>query len=281
MTAWRRRVRDQLIRGIGPWCRPDRTGSSTPVYRFLTYHRVRPDQREDFRRQLDRLQARYHFVTPREFERNEGSADRLNLLLTFDDGYREWETFVLEELNDRGLEAVFFVCPDFVDLDEREAARYCREHLGLRPAPPLTEGGVRRLARDHTLGNHLLAHRDLREATDPATLQEVFETSQDAFERRFGHRPSWLAYPFGDYFRAPGILQETALRCFDYALTLVPGTNTADTPPGLLHREGFAPDLDQSVEVNWLQGGFEPLFWLTHLLRPGPTFPARAEANAR
>lgn len=265
MNSWRERVRNGLIRLIGSLRRPTWETTSRPVYRFLTYHRIQPCRQNDFRRQLDRLQTRYNLVSPSEFERDEGVEDGLNLLLTFDDGYREWDTFVREELDRRDIQAVFFICPDFVGLDDDEAADYCRRYLRLSPARPLTERGLHRLAKDHTLGNHLLRHEDLRDVTDPDRMQEVMKASQDAFERRFGRRPAWLAYPFGDYFRAPEAIRQAVSQFFDYAVTLIPGVNSIETPTHLLHREGFSPGLSPSVEANWLKGGYDPIHALTHL----------------
>lgn len=267
MRLW---LRNQLIRCNG-WFRSPPVNGSTPVYRFLTYHRIPAEQRMAFGGQLDRLAHRHHFVAPAEFENREGKADRLNLLLTFDDGYLEWETTVLRALRKRDLKAVFFVNPDFVGLSSEEAKQYCRRHLTLRPASPVTDDGIQRLLNQgHTLGNHLLKHADLRECEDPDRMEEVFEQSQRAFEERFNSRPDWVAYPFGDYFRAPETIREVAAQYFDYGTTLVPGYNRSDTPRLFLHRDGFSPDLPKSVESAWLSGGFDALQRLTHLWKPAP-----------
>lgn len=267
MRTW---LRNQLIR-LNGWFRSPPVDGSTPVYRFLTYHRIPARQRIAFEGQLDRLAHHHHFVTPGEFEKRQGKTGGLNLLLTFDDGYLEWETFVIRALRKRNLKAVFFVNPDFVGLSSGEAKQYCRRHLTIQPASPLTPNGIRNLrGQGHTIGNHLLKHTDLRDCRDPDRLDETFEQSQRVFEDRFDLRPTWVAYPFGDYFRAPERLREVASRHFDYGTSLVPGYNRPGTPPLMLHRDGFSPGLPQSVETAWLSGGYDALHRLTHLFTTGP-----------
>lgn len=262
-------IRNQLVRVLGslgaaPWEDSDR-----PVYRFLTYHRVEPNQQVFFEQQLDRLQSHYNIVSPEGFRKDEGVTDTLNLVLTFDDGYLEWETLVIHELDKRDLHALFFVTPDFPGRTGDSADRFCRENLRRSPAQPVTTEGVRELqSRGHTLGNHLVGHPDLREETDEGTLREHFTQSQQAFRDQFGVEPEWVAYPFADYFAAPETISSVADEHFEFGVTLIPGWNRSGDDPLLLHRDGFAPDLGPAVEQNWLRGGYDPIFSFTHLSCP-------------
>lgn len=266
MIEIRKQIRDQLIKLIGTFRNSPGKSSDTPVYRFLTYHRIKPGQEDPFRRQLDRLKKHYNIVSPSNYIKNLGSNKDLNLLLTFDDGYEEWGTFIVDELNKRNIKALFFVCPDFVGLDKASAASYCKNNIQVNPAPSLSLEGLDRIrSNGHTVGNHLIKHRDLRLETNQHTIQKSMEQSQELFYKNFDFNTNWLAYPFGDYFEKPAILQATAKKYFDYAVTLIPGVNTEDQSQVYLHREGFSPDFDRSTEDNWLRGGYDPLFYLTHL----------------
>lgn len=263
--------RNGLIRTIG-WFKSDPSEYEEPTYRVLAYHRIQAQKTVAFRHQLDRLQNNYNVVTPEEFRSGEGRTDELNLLLTFDDGYLEWETQVLPELDKRNIRAVFFLCPDLVGLGRDEADAYCRNHLGLEPSLPLTESGVQQIIEDgHTLGNHLVKHSDLREASEATAIDSILEESQSIFEDRFNHRPDWLAYPFGDYFESPEPLRNSVSDFFDCAVTLIPGTNRPDSDPYFLKRDAFSPTYSRALETAWLSGGYDPLFRLTHL---GKTLPA-------
>lgn len=259
------RLRNLLVRLCGALKGglPDRSG---PVYRLLAWHRIKPRQTVAFRQQLDRLQAQYNVVTPGEFERGEGRTGELNLVLSFDDGYLEWESVVLPELDRRNLEGLFFVCPDLPGLTGEDARRYVRENLWIQPTHPVTPEGVTRLREaGHTLGNHLLGHEDLRDVSDPDHLRETFAASQRTFEERFGVRPRWVGYPYADAFRDPAALVRAAGRHFEFGATLIPGWNHRDTPPLFLRRDSISPDLPAPVEAAWLRGGYDPLFRFTHL----------------
>lgn len=263
-------LRNGLIRGIGRLKRPVER-SDGPIYRILSYHRILARQQVAFGHQLDRLQKKYHLVTPEEFRENKGRSDSINLLLTFDDGYLNWESQVLKELSARNLRAVFFVCPDFVGMNKDEAGSYCRKHLKLKPALPLTTGGIDEILREgHTLGNHLVRHTDLRSTAEEETVRSVLEESRSLFESRFDRTAEWLAYPFGDYFQAPGIVRNCVGDFYEVAVTLIPGVNSADTDPLFLRRDAFSPDYSAPLEEAWLAGGYDPVFRLTHLTQRLP-----------
>lgn len=89
---------------------------------IIMYHYVRPAATDftrnlksldvrDFRSQLDRMEATFHFVTPSDVMDAvlKGSSLPSNsVLLSFDDGYIDHYQFVLPELVSRNLKAVFF-----------------------------------------------------------------------------------------------------------------------------------------------------------------------------
>jgi len=254
-----------LIKLMGNLRKPEFDGEHC-FYRFITYHRIKPGQTDAFKSQLDRLLSQHNVVTPEEFIGKQGDPQQTNLLFTFDDGYREWETVIRKELNKRGIKALFFVCPDFVGLENDSAAKYSRQQIRVEPANPLGCEGLKQLKDDgHTIGNHLLEHVDLRRCTDQTQMEQVMNRSQQVFEERFGFRAKWCAYPFADYFVAPERLIDSAKQHFEQAVTLIPGWNHEDKNSHFLHRDGFSPDLSADVEQAWLRGGYDPVFSLTHL----------------
>ncbi|MFB6347305.1 MAG: polysaccharide deacetylase family protein [bacterium] len=262
--SFRTWCRNQLIRAIGSFRDPTES-SNSPTYRILSYHRIRAQQQVAFQHQLDRLQKKYNIVTPEEFRADEGSSKTLNLLLTFDDGYLDWESQVLAELNKRNLKAVFFICPDLVGLNKEDAAEYFETHLNLQPTLALTDSGVQRILQEgHTLGDHFVRHADLRDTRDKQKILSIIDESLSTFRKRFELTPDWLAYPFGDHFEGAETLRECVSNHYSYGLTLIPGTNSKDTDPYFLRRDAFSPDYSPSLEDAWLSGGFDPIFQLTH-----------------
>lgn len=264
-------ARNQLVKGLGRFRDPIESSREGPVFRILSYHRIRAGQQVAFQHQLDRLQKQYNIVTPSEFRHRQGDPDRLNLLLSFDDGYLDWESQVLPELTQRDIRAVFFLCPDLVGLDKQHAAEYCRDHLRIEPALALTVDGAQRIREEgHQLGNHLVRHTDLRGLSDESEIYEILQESRERFHDLFGETTEWMAYPFGDYFRFPDPLRSCVDGYFERAFTLVPGTNDSAADPLFLRRDAFSPDYSAGLERAWLSGGYDPLFGLTHLTRPLP-----------
>jgi hypothetical protein len=262
----RKLIRNGLIKFLSSLKTPPWQESDVPLYRTITYHRIEPDQQLAFKNQLRRLKKEYHFVTPEEFADRVGTEKNLNLLLTFDDGYLEWETIVLKTLRQLELKAIFFVSPDFIGLSEEKASAYCRNNLQVSPARPLTAEGLRKLREEgHTVGNHLLQHTDLRDQTSAEALKEIFKKSQDELESQIDFRTDWVAYPFGDYFKNKDQVRNLAENFFEHGFTLRPGYNSVDTDPLMLHRDGFSPDFSAALERAWFKGGFDPIFELTHL----------------
>ncbi|MFB6357169.1 MAG: polysaccharide deacetylase family protein [bacterium] len=228
-------IKNSLIRFLGQFTSPP--DIDEPVYRFVTYHRISPDQATSFRKQVDRIQNNFNVVSPRQYKNSEGSTETLNVLFTFDDGYLSWENTVLPVLNERDIKGLFFVCPDFVGLNEDEARNYSEQFLNMSPSNPLTEEGIKTIIKsDHTVGNHLLEHRDLRDTPPGDQIRNIMEQSQTSFEEHFEITPEWLAYPFADYFTHPERLTRVTGEYFDYAVTLIPGWNTPSTNPLFLTR---------------------------------------------
>lgn len=260
-------LRNHLIRIFGVVKSPPLSDDS-PIYRFITYHKIKPHQEEKFKKQIEFLDQNYNIVSPEDFVKRKGNTNCLNLLLTFDDGYRSWEEIALPTLDEHNLRGIFFVCPDLVGLKTTEASSFCKDQLNMEPVPVLSEPGLHKLRQHgHTIGNHLIQHRDLRMTPDQAIINKSFQQSQTLFEERFNFKPKWLAYPYGDYFTEPQRLVKAAKKHFTYATTLIPGWNDSDTSRYFLHRDGFSPDLPPDVQKAWLSGGFDPIFQLTHTTR--------------
>lgn len=97
--------------------------------RVLMLHRVMPDMPTAFNRpscyrlrgtaltleEFDRLLENGPFRTLDEVvdALGRGESPPQGLVLTFDDGYREWSEYVAPRLEEQGISATFFVCPAF------------------------------------------------------------------------------------------------------------------------------------------------------------------------
>lgn len=168
---------------------------STPVP-ILTYHYIRGDvdrsadllgynlsvTPELFASQLDALQqAGFQTITPKEFL--EGKVTDQSIILSFDDGYRDFYANAFPALNRRGMKAVAFVVSGF--LDDKDS-RY------------MTSDQVREVSRGGVeIGAHTVTHPDLT-SLEPADVQAELLESRFALEKLIEERVTALAYPSGE-----------------------------------------------------------------------------------
>ncbi len=93
--------------------------TSTPRVLVVTYHDVRRDDdfdswlrvsRSSFAEQLEEMSRWGRFIVPDElFDKSKMADDRVNILITFDDGYRNNHRLVLPVLKEFDAPALFFV----------------------------------------------------------------------------------------------------------------------------------------------------------------------------
>lgn len=171
-----------------------------PLLRVLVFHDVQDPK--GFLDTLVFIKRHYHVVTPEECFGNKLDASRINVLITFDDGYASWTDVCLPILSSLNIKGLFFVCSGLLDAHDDEAARarYVKERLFV-PSPPATLSweGLRALHHaGHTVGGHTATHPRLSGlqrheqraeiADDKERIETVLQTPITAF-----------AYPFGEF----------------------------------------------------------------------------------
>jgi peptidoglycan/xylan/chitin deacetylase (PgdA/CDA1 family) len=233
-----------------------------PVARFVTFHDLPPEALRSFEANLYFLKQRTNVVGLDDFFAGRLSSDKINVVITFDDGYQSWVTHAVPELKRLGLPATFFIASGFVGLSKKDEAEFMRSRLRLIRDPRQLTGGlsvedVRRLVDEgFTVGGHTLNHCNLTEIRDRSQVKYEIAEDKTRLEEITGAKIEYFAYPFGGYQHREMDLTEV-LRESGYrgAVTTVSGFNNASTGPYLLHRE------------------------LTPALMPGLVFRARAYGN--
>jgi peptidoglycan/xylan/chitin deacetylase (PgdA/CDA1 family) len=262
--AFKRRVRNSLVRASAVTQRGPRAGK-----RALAFHEV-PDV-ERFGEFLDRLKEAYDILPLQEWL-TAPAGNRIQLTLTFDDGYASWHEAVAPLLEERRLAAVFFVSSGLVGLKGGEAREFARtrlrrtrelEFIGL---PELEE-----LAR-HPLfevGGHTITHVDLGRLTDRDAARAEVAGDRARLEDWLGVPVRWFAYPFG----GPGNVSSTAREVVEEvgmsaAVTLIPGWwEPSQGDRFRIGRDGLDPSLPFSLWQAWLRGGYDRLYALKSGLR--------------
>lgn len=193
-----------------PTATPDRgaPGPAAPVDGGITvpvlmYHYIRvntdPNDRTgfglsvtpaDFEAQMTWLVDHgYHTVLPEDLRRALAEGKSLPtkpIVLTFDDGYRDFYTAAWPVLKRLGLRASVAVVTSFADKGDRGDETY------------LSWAMIRELDRLGTVefSAHTVSHIDLTHATDPQRFAEL-SGSKAALEARLGHPCRSFVYPSG------------------------------------------------------------------------------------
>ncbi|MGH7665493.1 MAG: polysaccharide deacetylase family protein [Gemmatimonadaceae bacterium] len=116
------------------------------------------------------------------------------IAITFDDGFRNFETHAAPLLRDAGLPATLFVVSNRVGDTNAWSESGDR---GIPVLPLLGWGRLRRLtAAGVTIGAHGRTHRVLP-GLDAATLEDEVVACADRIADELGEKPTSFAYPYG------------------------------------------------------------------------------------
>jgi len=144
---------------------------------------VRP---EIFRQQMDYLVEKgYTTVTLGEVVAALNSSASLPakpIVLTFDDGYRDFFTNAFPILRERNLKATVFVITQLVDGEDYLTWEQLREIKG--------SGLI-------TIGDHTLSHKDLAALPEEEIRSQILD-AKNILENNLGLKIEVFAYPYGD-----------------------------------------------------------------------------------
>lgn len=150
----------------------------------LCFHDLKPGQEAAFERMISGLANRLEIVPYASATQQiaSGSSTRPTLAITFDDGLRR-HLDAARLLATLGVSACFFVCSDWIGIDDAGAAEACSTRLRIPPAPMLNADELREIQDlGHEIGCHSASHRDMgtlsgselaREARDARARIEV------------------------------------------------------------------------------------------------------------
>lgn len=165
--------------------------------RILAFHDVQDGMWFDS--VLNMLVANYEVITPAQFYTKDFDPEKINILLTFDDGYQSWVDVCAPALNARNLKALFFINSGLLDIasDPTSVTTYMRERLFLTSKEPLTWDGAKALLGEgHTIGGHSVGHYNLA-VLDQSMLEPEIKDDKKRTEEQLGIILTDFAYPFG------------------------------------------------------------------------------------
>ena len=205
-----------------------------------------------FETQLNYLRRHYNVISLAKFleaRRNNAPLPDRSVVLTFDDGYRNFLTSALPRLAARDMPVSVFLITDRVDRNSSVSANGWKEsddetYLSWKEIKELQEHGVE-------FGSHTCSHRKLSELLAPEAEHELRD-SHEAIAAQLSQGVMPLAFPYGSYSDA--VISLTRELPYSCALTTDAGTNARGTDLFLLRRNLIGDDDDEALFAARLSG---------------------------
>jgi peptidoglycan/xylan/chitin deacetylase (PgdA/CDA1 family) len=227
--------------------------------RVVVFHDV--EDKDWFEKVVSLFASRYHIITPEDFHTENFNPSKINLLLTFDDGYQTWMDNVLPVLKANDISGLFFVCSGLLDAAEnkKETRAFMRKRLMVNPKEALSWKEARELIEyGHTIGGHTVSHANLAELKSKELIREILDDKK-RIESELDIELKDFAYPFG----APKhINRETthivASAGYTYAYTAISSFVVKDSGASLqIPRMCFERNQDLRHLHTWVEGAYD------------------------
>jgi peptidoglycan/xylan/chitin deacetylase (PgdA/CDA1 family) len=241
-----------------------------PVARFVTFHDLLPETLACFEAKLHFLSRNTNVVSLDDFFLGKLSWEKINVVITFDDGYKSWILDAVPVLKKLKMPATFFVSSGFVGLSEKEEVEFIKSKLFSNPgAFQRTTGGlsfndVKRISEEgFTIGGHTVTHCNLKKMLNNNRLRYEIGDDKLRLERIIGRKIHYFAYPSGAYHNpaisVSGVLKEMGYRG---AVTTVCGFNSMESDPYLLHRDLTDAPMPKRIFQARVYGNSDPVRFL-------------------
>jgi peptidoglycan/xylan/chitin deacetylase (PgdA/CDA1 family) len=168
--------------------------------RIVHYHFVFDDELQAFERQLEWFRSEFEPVSLSEAvtRLRRGDVSGSELVVTFDDGFKNQATNAAPLLRDAGFSACFFLITELVDALPDRARELCRVRLHLpRPVEQMGWDDARGLlVLGHEVGSHTRTHRNLAALPADEAVRELRD-SRAELEQRLGRVVRHASAPYG------------------------------------------------------------------------------------
>lgn len=188
-------ARNRVLDVLGAFSRP-----AAGVH-ILNAHRSHGEPEPDtFKRLLDRLSEEVEFIRIEDAIRmieEKRQPDKPLVAFTFDDGFTDCYDYFAPALEEHGVNALFFVNPNYVDGDEAYIHNFNANIVMTPDKRPMRWEQLRELAeRGHLIGAHTMNHF-LTASDDIEKLRYEIVTCRRIIEDNIGHECPWFAFPYG------------------------------------------------------------------------------------
>ncbi len=228
-----------------------------PLVRVVAFHDV--PNGEWFESTITTLKDKFHLITPAEFYTKKFHTKKINILITFDDGYQSWVDTALSVLRTHGVTALFFINSGLIDTatNGTDTDTFMRERLRISPKKALSWEGVTSLHdAGHTIGGHTQSHPNLAEVSPEEIFQEI-KNDKKNIEEKLEITVTDFAYPFGTHTHIPeGIASIVKEAGYTRAYTAMSGFVGVDET-FMIPRMCIESDIAPRALTQWTLGAYD------------------------
>lgn len=240
-----------------------------PRARVISLHDIPERWRNDFEEKMKWLKANCNTVSLESIYNRVGlDNNRLNVALTFDDGFKEHATFAAAVLRTLSIPATFFIPSAAIGATDK----FGRENLKRRDIFKFMDvSDVKSLANDSLfqIGGHTMHHTNLGQQLSSVELEKEIVQDKYELEKIIGKSVDFFAYPFGSVkdLHTDSILYIKSAG-YKAAFTIVPSFWLPDRNHYHVGRDSLS--FGDSIEL-WsacLHGGYDAISQFKNLLFP-------------
>jgi len=238
--AIRKVLRNSTLDILGSFSKPEK---GIHILNGHMIHRTEPNL-EIFTSQLTKLQKLCTFIKIEDAVNLIKQHRQINDVLvsfTFDDGFEECSTMIAPALEQFGVNALFFINPNFIDGDDQYIANFTENVVNTKGKKPLSWNQAINLAKNgHILGSHTMDHKVIRELSLPELEYQIIN-SKKIIEGKTGVACEYFAFPFGTLSHADQYSISFVLQYYEFVFSQSDYKNYFSYNGKVLNRRHFEP----------------------------------------
>jgi peptidoglycan/xylan/chitin deacetylase (PgdA/CDA1 family) len=236
-------LRDSFLSIVGSF------REATPRTHFLNGHYISPgldwkSDRKKFLELLDLLASEYRLISPEQALSDLRQNQRVQICLTFDDGFKDIVDVIAPALDRANVKALFFINPAYLGFTGDDALRVLKERYATNVKKSfLSSSDLKYLVRQgHIIGSHGLTHMRLNTDDRGLLIQEI-SSSKSELEAITNKSCDCFAFPFGGRNDLSVEALQIAKEIYSYIFSSVAGKDLFTFDNYVINRRHF--------EGNW------------------------------
>lgn len=266
MQSFKLRIQNTVIQIIATISNFKKTKGT--LRRVIALHDIPMSSREIFKNKMRWMAENYNIVSLQCLYGTTNLSDsRINVALTFDDGYKEQAGFIASVLDELSIPATFFVPFEALGASGEFSKKNFKRSKSLEL---MSVSDIKKLSQNNffTIGGHTSSHIDLGQALSFEDLKREIVDDKKKMEDIIGRKINFFAYPFGGKRNFnDSAIEAVKLAGYSAAFTIIPSFWTDTKNLFLLGRN--------SLEVTWsnrlwhamLSGGYDLISILKNYIK--------------